>query len=61
MVALIHNQVAIIAHEIVEETVSYHALYHGYIKQAGCLCAAATDPAIMRAGIPRKVERRSIH
>ena len=45
MVALIHNQVAIIAHEIVDQTASYHALYHGYIKQAGCLCAAATDPA----------------
>jgi hypothetical protein len=45
MVALIHNQVTIIAHEIVDETASDHALYHGYIKQAGRLGAAAADPA----------------
>src|SRR5215472_8144813 len=44
MVALIHNQVAIIAHEIVDEAASDHALYHGYIKQAGWLCAATADP-----------------
>src|SRR5438034_464807 len=45
MVTLIHNQVAIIAHEIVDETASDQALHHGHIKQAGRLCAAAADPA----------------
>src|SRR2546429_5222814 len=44
MVTLIHNQVAIIAHEIVDETASDQALHHGHIKQAGRLCAAAADP-----------------
>ena len=45
MVALIHNQMAIIAHEIVNEAASNHALYDCYIKQSRCLCAATTDPA----------------
>src|SRR5436305_13812543 len=45
MVALIHNQMAIIAHEIVNEAASNNALYDCYIKQCRCLCAATTDPA----------------
>src|SRR5215469_13998409 len=45
MVALIHNQVAIIAHEIVDQATSHQALYHCYIDQAGWFCAATADPA----------------
>src|SRR5215469_375598 len=45
MVALIHNEVPIIAHEIVDEAASDHALYHCHIKQASRLCAASADPA----------------
>src|SRR6516164_9739616 len=45
MVALIHNEVPIIAHEIVDEATSHQALYHCYIDQAGWFCAATADPA----------------
>src|SRR5215472_76753 len=45
MVAFSHNEVPIIAHEIVDETASDHALYHCHIKQASRLCTAAADPA----------------
>src|SRR6266568_6248173 len=45
MVTLVHDQVPVIAREIINQTLSDHALYHRYIKQAGWLRAATADPA----------------
>ena len=37
MVAFVHNQMSIVAHEIIDDAVSDHALNHRHIQQAGWL------------------------